>query len=96
LSRLKNPDQILKLCVEIHRLENEADYVLRAAVAKLFKEEPDTRQLIKLKELYEILEGVTDHCEDVANVIEGIVSGVRINERVPALHRGHCVRRALL
>lgn len=73
LRNLKNADQILKDCIEINRLENEADQILRAGMAKLFQEEPDTRQLIKIKELYELLETVTDRCEDVANVIEGIV-----------------------
>lgn len=64
---------ILQECVEINRLENKADSVLALAKAKLFKEEQDTRQLIKLKEIYELLETVTDRCEDVANVLEGIV-----------------------
>ncbi len=73
LKNLKNADQILKNCIEINRLENEADQILRSGMAKLFKEEPDTRQLIKIKEVYELLETVTDRCEDVANVIEGIV-----------------------
>ena len=73
LDNLKDPKDILKTCVEINRLENEADHVLRAAMAKLFREEQDVRQLIKLKEIYELLETVTDRCEDVANVIEGIV-----------------------
>ncbi len=64
---------IIQECVEINRLENNADNVLSTAKAKLFKEEEDTRQLIKLKEIYELLESVTDCCEDVANIIEGIV-----------------------
>jgi hypothetical protein len=42
-------------------------------MSKLFRDEPDTRQLIKLKAIYELLEQVTDKCEDVANIIEGIV-----------------------
>ena len=42
-------------------------------MSKLFRDEPDTRQLIKLKAIYELLETVTDRCEDTANVIEGIV-----------------------
>jgi predicted phosphate transport protein (TIGR00153 family) len=73
LRNLKNPELVIKNCVEINRLENEADQLLRAGMAKLFRDEPDTRQLIKLKEIYELLETVTDRCEDVANVIEGIV-----------------------
>ena len=59
--------------MEINRLENEADYLLRIAIAKLFKEEPDVRQVIMLKEVYDFLETATDRCEDVANTIEGIV-----------------------
>lgn len=73
LNNLKQENLITKECVEINRLENEADQILRAAIAKLFREEPDIRTLIKLKEIYELLETVTDHCEDVANIIEGIV-----------------------
>lgn len=73
LKYLKHPQELMASCVEINRLENEADHVLRAAVAKLFREETDMRNLIKLKELYELMETVTDRCEDVANVIEGIV-----------------------
>ena len=73
LNNLKNTDVINKACVEINRLENEADTTLRSAVAKLFREEQDIRQLIKLKEIYELLETVSDRCEDVANVVESIV-----------------------
>ena len=73
LNNLKDQDAILKECVEINRLENEADQLLRTGIAKLFREESDIKQLIKLKEVYELLETVTDRCEDVANIIEGIV-----------------------
>lgn len=73
LQNLKQPEELLHICIEINHLENEGDQILRTAMAKLFREETDTRQLIKLKEIYELLEGVTDRCEDVANIIEGIV-----------------------
>ena len=73
LGDLKNSEKIVQYCVEINRLENEADQLLRSGMAKLFREESDLRQLIKLKEIYELLETVTDRCEDVANIIEGIV-----------------------
>jgi uncharacterized protein len=63
----------LKTCEEIDRLESDADRVMRAAMSKLFREEPDVRELIKLKAIYELLESITDRCEDVANCIEGIV-----------------------
>ena len=73
LESMDNAEAILKLCGDIDRLEGEADFVFRSALAKLFREEPDARQIIKLKEVYQLLESITDKCEDVANVIEGIV-----------------------
>ena len=73
LSNLDNSAAILKICSEIDALESEADRVMRSAMSKLFRDEPDTRQLIKLKAIYELLESVTDRAEDTANVIEGIV-----------------------
>ena len=73
LSNMDNATQILKACEEIDRLESEADHIERAAMAKLFRDEPDVKQVIKLKAIYELLETVTDRCEDVANIIEGIV-----------------------
>lgn len=63
----------LKTCEEIDRLESDADRVMRSAMSKLFREEPDVREVIKLKAIYELLETVTDKCEDVANLIEGVV-----------------------
>jgi len=62
----------LKTCEEIDRLESDADHVMRAAMSRLFREEPDVRELIKLKAVYELLETITDRCEDAANLIEGI------------------------
>jgi predicted phosphate transport protein (TIGR00153 family) len=73
LESMKNADRIMLLCGEIDRLESEADFVFRSALAKLFREESDVKQIIKLKEVYQLLESITDKCEDVANVIEGIV-----------------------
>jgi len=73
LKNMSNAEQIIKICAEIDRLETDADQILRGAMAKLFRSEPDTRELIKLKEIYEHLETVSDKCEDVANIIEGIV-----------------------
>ncbi|MFV0679200.1 DUF47 domain-containing protein [Ottowia sp.] len=63
----------LKTCEEIDQLESDADRVMRSALSKLFREEPDVREVIKLKAIYELLETITDKCEDVANQIEGIV-----------------------
>ena len=73
LNNMDNGPAILKTCDEIDRLESDADRAMRAGMAKLFREEQDTRQLIKLKAIYELLETITDACEDVANIIEGIV-----------------------
>lgn len=69
----KAAEAALKTCGEIDKLESDADRVLRGAMSKLFREEPDVRELIKLKAIYEMLESVSDKCEEVANVIEGIV-----------------------
>jgi len=65
-------EAILKTCEEIDRLESDADRVLRSSLSKLFREENDVRELIKLKAIYELLEAVTDRCLDVANLAEGI------------------------
>ncbi|GGX50478.1 DUF47 domain-containing protein [Undibacterium squillarum] len=73
LHNMNNSRDILTVCEEIDRLESDADHVMRAAMSKLFRDEPDVRTLIKLKAIYELLETVTDRCEDVANIIEGIV-----------------------
>jgi len=70
---MKNADPILKACLDVNRLENDADGILRSAVARLFKEEKDPIAIIKWKEVYENLENATDRCEDVANTIEGVV-----------------------
>ncbi|MFX1672503.1 DUF47 domain-containing protein [Paraburkholderia sp. A2WS-5] len=73
LSDMKQAREILKACEDIDRLESDADRLLRAAMSKLFREEDNVKTLIKLKAIYEILEAITDKCEDVANIIEGIV-----------------------
>ncbi len=73
LPSMDNGPQILKICQEIDEFESEADREMRAAMSLLFREEPDVRELIKFKAIYELLEMVTDRCEDVANIIEGIV-----------------------
>jgi uncharacterized protein len=68
----KNGD-ILSHCVEINRLENEADLVAQQAIANLFEREKNPINLIKIKELLEFLERATDKAEDVANVLETVV-----------------------
>jgi predicted phosphate transport protein (TIGR00153 family) len=70
---LKQPDSILEKCIEINRLENVADAQLRSALARLFRNETNPITIMKWKEIYELLETATDRCEDVANIIEGVV-----------------------
>jgi predicted phosphate transport protein (TIGR00153 family) len=73
LKNVKRPDSILKACIEVNRLENEGDEILRRALADLFRGASDPLLVLKWKEIYEALENATDRCEDVANVIEGVV-----------------------
>jgi predicted phosphate transport protein (TIGR00153 family) len=73
LSEHEVAEAAIKTCEEIDRLESDADRVMRAAMSKLFREQPDVRELIKLKAVYEQLESISDRCEDVANLIEGVV-----------------------
>ena len=73
LNRHETAEAAIKTCEEIDKLESDADRVMRAAMSKLFREETDVRELIKLKTIYEQLESISDRCEDVANLIEGVV-----------------------
>jgi predicted phosphate transport protein (TIGR00153 family) len=73
LRDLRHADAIRERCIEVNRLENEADAILRNTIAALFRKEKDPIQVIKWKEIYEILEAASDRCEDVANVIEGVI-----------------------
>ncbi|MFC1944603.1 DUF47 domain-containing protein [Chloroflexota bacterium] len=65
--------EILEHCVEINRLENEADAVIRLALAELFEDGTEVTDIIKWREIYEHLENAADRGEDVANVLEGVV-----------------------
>jgi len=73
VSLMQKNGNILSHCVEINRLENEADIVSQQAIARLFEYEKDPINLIKVKELLEFLERATDKAEDVANVLETVV-----------------------
>jgi predicted phosphate transport protein (TIGR00153 family) len=73
LRNVKQSEGILKACIEVNRLENEGDEILRNALASLFREARDPLLVLKWKEVYEALENATDRCEDVANIIEGVV-----------------------
>ena len=76
LPKLSQPavaEAALKTCEEIDQLESDADRVMRSAMSKLFRDNIEVRELIKLKAVYEHLESISDRCEDVANLVEGIV-----------------------
>jgi uncharacterized protein Yka (UPF0111/DUF47 family) len=73
LRNMKNAESIRKNCQTIYHLENEGDTILRAALAQLFKEEDHLILVVKWREIYQRLERAIDRCEDVANIIEGIV-----------------------
>ena len=73
LSQSSVAEAAIKTCDEIDQLESDADRVMRSAMSRLFREEKDIRELIKLKAIYEQLELISDKCEDVANLIEGII-----------------------
>jgi predicted phosphate transport protein (TIGR00153 family) len=70
---LKYASEIKQSFIVIHQLENAGDAIYIQAIGKLFDEFPDTRMVIKWKEIYENLEQALDHCEDVANLIEGVI-----------------------
>jgi uncharacterized protein len=73
LPKVKQPKEMLDLCIEINRLENEADDAYRHGLAALFKGDYDAIEVMKLRDIIDNLEAATDRCEDVANILEGIV-----------------------
>jgi predicted phosphate transport protein (TIGR00153 family) len=73
MRNLKLSSSLLQHCIEIHTAENEGDRIEQHALAALFENGQDPIYIIKWKDIYEELESATDRCEDVANVIEGIV-----------------------
>ncbi len=73
VSALERPQEALKHCIEINRYENDSDRLCRTLIAQLFDEEKDPVQIIKWKEIFEVIETDVDKCEDVANVIEGVI-----------------------
>jgi len=60
-------------CIEINRLENEADSVRRSALAELFHDNVEIAEVIKWREIYEHMENAVDRCEDIADILEGIM-----------------------
>ncbi|MDD2833440.1 MAG: DUF47 family protein [Methylotenera sp.] len=73
LSDMKNSERILSTCEEINLIEGEGDHVMRAGMYRLFNEESDARTIIRSKELYDIFEEAIDSCQDVSDVIHGVV-----------------------
>ncbi len=71
--KLNKDEKLLDDCIEVNRLEDYADMVARRAIAELFEQEKDPIALIKHKEIFEALEGITDRCEDVADVLQNVV-----------------------
>jgi uncharacterized protein len=72
LRHRKELNRILDYCIDINRLENEADQISRRALGELFEDQKDTANIIKWREIYEHMENATDRAEDVANVLEGV------------------------
>jgi predicted phosphate transport protein (TIGR00153 family) len=70
---MESPDKALQCVIEINRLENESDRICRTLIAQLFEEETDPVQIIKWKEIFEVIETAVDKCEDVSNVIESVI-----------------------
>ena len=67
------PDKALHRIIEINRLENESDRICRTLIAQLFEEEKNPVEIIKWKEIFEVIETAVDKCEDVSNVIESVI-----------------------
>jgi len=73
MRNMKNAKMIIDSCVEINTLENEGDIIMRMTMTRLFEQEKDPIELIKWKEIFERIEEAIDVCEDVSNIVEGIV-----------------------
>jgi uncharacterized protein len=73
LPNLKQSKELLELCVEVNQLENDADAIYRRAIAELFKPGNDPIMVMKWRDIFDNLESATDRCEDVANIVEGVV-----------------------
>jgi predicted phosphate transport protein (TIGR00153 family) len=75
LARRDSDREVLALCEQVDELESQADHVLRSALSRLFRDEPDARHLIRMRAVYEVLEELTDVCKDAAGEIESTVLG---------------------
>jgi hypothetical protein len=70
---LKNTHKIVECIIKINSIENQADEIFDASIERLFDSDVDAKELIKRREIYQVLEIITDKCEDAGNVIESIV-----------------------
>jgi predicted phosphate transport protein (TIGR00153 family) len=73
LRNMKNLRLITEAMVRINSIENQADDLFDLSIERLFNEEPDAKEVIKFREIYQVMENATDKCEDAANVIESII-----------------------
>ncbi len=73
LRNMKNMRQITDALVKVNSIENQADDIFDMSIDRLFETEPDAKEVIKKREIYQVMETVTDKCEDAANVIESII-----------------------
>jgi len=73
LDSMEHASDILRTCREIEQLESDVDRVMRSALSRVFRDEREPLQVIKMKAIYEGLEKISDYCEDVSKVVEGIV-----------------------
>src|SRR4249920_2627053 len=73
LRNMKNMRQMTEALVKINSIENQADDIFDMSIERLFAMEPDAKEVIKKREIYQVMEIVTDKCEDAANVIESII-----------------------
>ena len=73
LRDIKNPKEVLEACKQVNVCENQGDTLIRRAIADLFKSGNDPLEVMKWKEILDLLEGATDRCKDVATVLEGVV-----------------------
>jgi uncharacterized protein len=73
LRNMKNLRVMTEALVKINSIENQADDLFDLSIERLFAEEPDAKEVMKLREIYQVMETATDKCEDVGNVIESII-----------------------
>ncbi len=73
ISELKRPQTILKYCEQLNQIEEEGDRIKGECIAKLFEDSKEAVEIIKWKEIYEVLEAATDKCEDVSDVLAAVV-----------------------